>query len=214
MKAKARNILRWDIPEYAKSGRELWTPKLVLPALVDAHRLLGRIVGRVGPRSDKAFWVEYQIEPADFVTQSIEKTYKRNEQKLSLGTTQRQVTRVGMVFGFNSPATPADNWLALMNDDERRVVKLWIGAVLTRRPIASLCQRHKFTYTTFLSRLERAAAGTARRLNEAGIQPWESPKLPRQNRSRRAPEEREETQFPTPRAMVMIGGEAEDNPGE
>ncbi len=214
MKAKDLHILddaprkSW-VPDYAKGKADLWTPKLVLPALVEAKRVLSRMEGRIGPAGDAAAWPEYEIEPADFAEQVIAKTYRHHGERIRLGATFEQIERVEIVYGLRNPAGAADNWLAHLERDERRVMLIWLGAVLSRTPIASACRARKIAYTTFLSRLERAAGRIAVRMNDAKEPVWTAAPLPPQRRSKRADPAREQTKFPLPRAIAPAANGAD-----
>ncbi|MAN77794.1 MAG: hypothetical protein CML24_11525 [Rhizobiales bacterium] len=48
----------FEIPEYAKTNRELWTPNLVQRAVVFGHIVLSRSQPYVGPAGDRAYWPE------------------------------------------------------------------------------------------------------------------------------------------------------------
>jgi hypothetical protein len=176
MKAKARAILadHW-IPDYAHGTQELWTPKLVREALVDAFRMLRRS-GPIGPSRLKAFWPEYRVDQADFVQQVINKTLK--PKRSPTYHTRMNVTRMEEVVlgwkdkdGHQHPAWLNDP-LLMVAEDLRIVLLAWINAELRGEAFKELCLRKGWTYNTYRGHRDRAAGIIAQTLNRARVEVW------------------------------------------
>ena len=166
MKASALHIIQMEIPDYAKGDRELWTPKLVRAALVDAFKLLRGTAGRVGPGGLKAFWPEY-FEPGD---------YPPEKTKVSPYSPRMTVTRMEMVLlgwkdgdGRHQPA-----WLQgeLLTMPEREKLVQWVFAELRGESDGRLCERKGWALPTFKRHRDRAAGMIAQRVNGAGVEVW------------------------------------------
>lgn len=178
MKAKAAAIMDREerapswVPDYARGDAELWTPKLVKIASLDAFRMIGRAVGRVTPRADPAFWPEFQNNPDDYADGEAQERWAERRPKYEMRMT---IERMNMVFGLRTPPGPADNWFAgplLAVPEYRRKLLEWIRAELRGRNFTEVCRRRKWVYTTACSQRDRAAAIIARRLNTAGEEVW------------------------------------------
>lgn len=176
MKASARQIIDQAAIDIASSSRELWTPKLVRDALVDAYRMLQRVGGKVGPAHLKAYWPEYQIDQADFVEQSLAQTLKQQRQPASYRT-RMNVTRMEMVLtGWrDEDGREQAPWMGgplLALPDLRRVLRTWIFSELRGEPFKELCAKRGWVYTTHLTWRDRAAGIIAQRLNAAKMEVW------------------------------------------
>lgn len=175
MKAKAREIIAeaarepgW-VPTYALGNAEIWTPKLVRNALVDAYRMLSRIGGRVGPARVKAYWPEFQsFDPGDTVN---EEERRRAERRGSEYRTRMNATRMEAVLLGANGLPP---WLELVREapDLQRTLRIFIGAELRGESAKELCIHHGWTYTTALTYRDRAAGIIAQRLNTAKVEVW------------------------------------------
>lgn len=175
MKASARKIVTeaarepgW-VPAHALGDQELWTPKLVRDALVDAYRMLRKIGGRVGPRGYTAYWPEFQsFDAGDTVN---EEQRRRAEQRSTEYRTRMNATRMEMVLIGAGGLPP---WLDLVREapDLQRTLQIFIGAELRGESAKELCIHHGWTYTTALTYRDRAAGIIAQRLNTVGVDVW------------------------------------------
>lgn len=175
MKAKARQIIAeadrapdW-VPAYARGNAELWTPKLVRNALVDAYRMLRKVGGRVGPAGMKAYWPEFRgTDPGDVAN---EEQRRKAEQREAEYRTRMTVTRMEAVLLGADDLPP---WMELVREapDLQRTLSIFINAELRGDSAKELCIHHGWTYTTALTYRDRAAGIIAQRLNAAGIPIW------------------------------------------
>lgn len=174
MKAKALHILddvareSW-VPDYAKGNAELWTPKLVRDALVDAYRMLRKIGGRVGPARMKAYWPEFQSFDAGDVANEEER--RKREQRGAEYRTRMNVTRMEAILLGTADLPP---WLELVREapDLQKTLRIFIGAELRGDSAKELCISHGWVYTTALCHRDRAAGIIAQRLNAAQVEVW------------------------------------------
>jgi len=172
LKAKARAILM-DIPDYAKGEQELWTPKLVKEALVDAFRMLRRVGGRVGPAQARAYWPEFQMDQADFMEQSIAGTLRDRNTSPPAYRTRINVTRMEMVLlGWkDEDGKQHKAWLVGVPDADLRLkLEAWIFAELRGEATTDLCLRMGWALATFKRHRDRAAGVIAQRLNMAKVE--------------------------------------------
>jgi hypothetical protein len=177
MKAAALRIMQMEIPEYAKGDQELWTPKLVKEALIDAFRMLNRTGGRVGPAGLKAYWPEYAVEGADFIEQSIAGNLRQQRAPKPSYATRMTVTRMEMVMtGWrDDEGVEHPSWLKGPLDaapELRTTLLWWVHAELRGEATVELCKRRRFALATFKRHRDRAAGIIAQRLNAAGIEVW------------------------------------------
>lgn len=167
---RARAIVDRATLDAALSGRELWTPKLVRDALVDAYRMLRRIGGRIGPGHLKAFWPEYQVEPGDFVQQSLNRTLRptRTTPIYRLKITVERMESV--LLGADGLSA----WLRIVPEamELRETLRAFVRAELDGMPARELCRRRGWVYTTALTHRDRAAGIIAQRLNAAKVEVW------------------------------------------
>lgn len=176
MKAKALQIIseatrdRGWVPEYARGTAELWTPKLVREALIDAHRMLKRIGGKVGPGPLKAWWPTFQNNPEDYADE--EKQRRKAEQKSDQYHTRMTPTRMELVLLGKDGEPPWLDGPLLLAPELRRVLLTWIKAELRGEAFKELCRRKVWTYTTALTHRDRAAGMIAQRLNAAKVPVW------------------------------------------
>jgi hypothetical protein len=178
VKASARKIIAeaslepgW-VPAYARGTQELWTPKLVREALVDAHRMLARIGGNVGPARLKGYWPEHQRDYPDDEQQRRDAERKRGSYATAMTPTRMEMVMLGWrdEDGNDHPA-----WLdgpLLLAPDLRAVLLAWIRAELRGETFKELCRRKLWTYTTYATYRDRAAGIVAQRLNTAGVEVW------------------------------------------
>lgn len=164
-----------DIPDYAKGDQELWTPKLVKDALVDAFRMLRRTGGRVGPAAVRAAWPVYRMDQADFMEQSIAGTLRDRSSSRPEYRTRMNITRMEMVLcgwkGEDGREHPA--WFVSIPDaDLREKLEAWVFAELRGDATTDLCIRNGWALATFKRHRDRAAGIVAQRLNAGGIELW------------------------------------------
>lgn len=175
MKASALQIIQMEIPGYAKGDHELWTPKLVKDALVDAFRMLNRVGGRVGPAGLKAYWPEYAVEAGDFFEQSVAGTLRQQRAPRAAYLTRMTVTRMEAIFtGWkDDKGVNHVGWLGgPLNQapDLRRRLLDWVHAELRGETTVELCQRRKLSLASFKRHRDRAAGIIAHRLNVLGVE--------------------------------------------
>lgn len=170
MKASSRAIIDREQIAIASSSRELWTPKLVRDALVDAFRMLHRVGGPVGPAALKAYWPTYQMDQADFNEQSISGTLQQARPKAPYRT-RISATRMEAVICGDGDLPP---WMDLVREapDLQRIMRIWIKAELRGDAIKEMCRDRGMVYTTFLTHRDRAAGIIAQRLNAARVAVW------------------------------------------
>jgi hypothetical protein len=178
LKAKALHILDtatrepgW-VPAYARGTQALWTPKLVREALVDAHRMLRRIGGNVGPAQLKGYWPEHQRDYPDDEQQRRDAERKRGSYATAMTPTRMEMVLLGWkdADGMKHPG-----WLdgpLLLAPDLRATLLSWIKAELRGETFKELCRRKLWTYTTAMTHRDRAAGIIAQRLNAAGMEVW------------------------------------------
>lgn len=185
MKSEALEILRqaeaereregW-VPDYARGDSDLWTFTLVKLALVDAFRMLRRVGGNVGPAKLRAAWPAYQIEQADFVQQSINKTLRRSRSSPAYATamtaTRMEMVLVGWVDedGISHPAWMQGPLLAV--PEYREKLDAWVFAELRRESSRDLCRRKGWALRTMQWQRDKAAGMIADRLNRAKVAVW------------------------------------------
>lgn len=178
MKARARQIIAeaerepgW-VPAYARGNAQLWTPKLVRDALVDAHRMLARIGGNVGPARLKGYWPEHQRDYPDDEQQRRDAERRRGSYATAMTPTRMEMVMLGW---RDEDGTQHEPWLEgplLLAPDLRAVLVAWIKAELRGETFKELCRRKLWTYTTYATYRDRAAGIVAQRLNTAGIEVW------------------------------------------
>lgn len=164
-----------DIPAYALGDQDLWTPKLVKEALVDAFITMERTAGRVGPRAAKAAWPTV-YDPADIWEQ-------RRTGTNSIGRGARpQITSVqiqraeAVVLGSKD----MEPWLAGMLKDSphRDKLELWVfhevGKVLgyRQKSLADRCEALRWAPRSFFRHVDSAAGQIAIALTRAGVAIW------------------------------------------
>jgi hypothetical protein len=171
MKAKTRQIIdeaargsSW-VPDYARGNAELWTPKLVRDAMVDAYRMLARIGGKVGPQPLKAWWPAFQNNPEDFA--DVEGMRRKAEPY----RTRINVTRMESVLLGSNGLPP---WIELVREapDLQKTLRIFISAELRGDSAKELCIHQGWVYTTALSHRDRAAGVIAQRLSAAKVEVW------------------------------------------
>jgi hypothetical protein len=180
MKAAARQIIEtslMDIPAYALTDQELWTAKLVKEALVEAYEVLSDTTGRVGPRSVKAYWPDYQIDGADFTIQSIAGTNTVGRMRVRRQRTMREIGRMEIVLlGSKGPQgqdIPA--WLngtVAQYERPRKCLMAWVMCKHHGVTEKGLCERAGWPLATFKRHKDYAAGVIAHNLNQAGVEPW------------------------------------------
>lgn len=160
------------VPAYARGTAELWTPKLVRDALVDAHRMLARVGGKVGPTGLKGYWPEHQRDYPDTEQQRKDAERRRGSYATAMTPTRMEMVMLGWrdVDGADHPP-----WLEgplLAAPDLRDTLLAWIRAELRGETFKELCRRKLWTYTTAITHRDRAAGIVAQRLNTAGVEVW------------------------------------------
>lgn len=177
MKAAALQILRTEIeiPAYAVGDQELWTPKLVKDALVEAYQVLSDTVGRVGPARMKAYWPEYHVDWGDLLAQAENGVKPRNRvyrRRSSLDIERMEMALLGWKDrdGANHPA-----WLngALLHYERpRKCLIAWVMAQHYGVTEVALCERLKWSRATFKRHKDFGAGVVAGSLNQIGVLPW------------------------------------------
>jgi hypothetical protein len=170
-----------DIPAWALSDRELWTPLLVMRAMVRAERVMRAVPMAIGPANDRAFWPD----TADDEPSAEEEKFRPEKDDI----TRMEYVLVGFrdEDGGRHPA-----WLngALLGyPEQRRILAKWVrwasrgkvdrdGVSQTEEEFArSLGLAH----ATLKRRKDFAAAIIATSLNEAALPVWHVEPPPRRN---------------------------------
>lgn len=179
MKAAARQIISdtlIEVPAYAKGDQELWTPKLVKAALVEAYEVYRDSIGRVGPRGQKAFWPEYYREWGDLIAQAEiggNDVVRRRRRRSSL-----EIERADMVLiGWTDAEGRAHrSWLNLPEllpyERARKCLTAWVMCKHHGVTEVALCRRTGWPLATFKRHKEFSAGVIARCLNAAGVPVW------------------------------------------
>lgn len=161
-----------DIPAYALGDQELWTPKLVKEALVDAFITMERTAGRVGPRAAKAAWPTI-YDPADIWEQRRTGTNAIGR-GAKVQITSVQIQRAEAVILGSREMQP---WLAgmLKDNPHRPKLALWVfhevGKVLgyRQRSLADRCENLRWAPRSFFRHVDSAAGTISVKLNLAAI---------------------------------------------
>lgn len=167
MKASARHILDDAALTAALSDRELWIPRRVKLALVDAYRMNERITRRPGPAQMRAAWPE-TFEYGD---------YPPERTKTSPYATDMTITRMEQIlFGWrDKDGIEQRGWLQGLPEeaaDPRHKLEAWIKAVIRGESTTSLCDRKGWPLATMKRHRDTAAGLIAQRLNGIRIDVW------------------------------------------
>ena len=164
-----------DIPAYALGDQELWTPKLVKEALVEAFVTIERTTGRVGPKAAQAAWpVVYDL--TDIWEQRRTETNKLGRHAKPQ-ITALAIQRAELVVMGGHGMAP---WLRgpMADHPLRPKLEMWVlheaGKSLgrTRYSLRDLCAMRGWAERSFYRDVERAAGTIAGRLNRLSIQLW------------------------------------------
>ena len=164
-----------EIPAYALGDQELWTPKLVREALVEAFVTIERTTGRVGPKAAQAAWpVVYDLNDIweQRRTGSNDKGRGAKPQITALAIQRaEQVVMGGQGMSAWLRGPMADHPL-------RPKLEFWVlhevGKQLgyTRRSLAEMCILKGWAERTFHRHVDSAAGAIAVRLNRSGVTIW------------------------------------------
>jgi hypothetical protein len=167
--------MAFDIPAYALGDQELWNPKLVKEALVDAFVVCERTVGRVGPKAAQAAW------PVVYDLNDIWEQRRTGSNQQGRGAkpqiTALQIQRSEQVLMGGQGMAP---WLrGPMADHPLRLkLEVWVlheaGKALgrSRRSLREICAMQGWAERSFYRDVERAAGAIAARLNKLSIGTW------------------------------------------
>lgn len=173
--------MRIDIPAWALTNRELWTPVLVCRAMVHAERVMRAVPSRWLPAGDRAYWPETGDDYPD-----------QDEPRMK--PTRDEITHMEYVLvGFpdeNGGRRPA--WLngALLGYPEQRIILArwvkWASRGKVDRDGVSQTEEEfarslGLAHATFKRRKDFAASIIAASLNEAGLPVWHVASPPRRN---------------------------------
>lgn len=164
-----------DIPAYALGEQELWTPKLVKEALVEAFVVCERTAGRVGPKAAKAAWpVVY--DTADIWEQRRTGSNEKGRgAKPQITSVQIQRSELVLMGGQGMSA-----WLLgpMAEHPLRPKLKMWVlheaGKALgrSRLSLRDLCAMRGWAERSFYRDVDTAAGYIAVRLSRAGTAVW------------------------------------------
>lgn len=178
MKAAARRILDAEpmvIPAYALEDRELWTPKLVKDALVEAYEVYRDTIGRVGPRGNKAFWPDYYREWGDLIAQAAiggNDVVRRRRRRSSLEIERADMALIGWVDRDGVQHAPWLNGSLVAYERPRRCLVAWVMCRHHGVTEKALCERNGWALATFKRHKDYAAGKIAHNLNSIGVEVW------------------------------------------
>lgn len=169
-----------QIPAYAMGSHELWTPRLVKDALVDALIVERSLPARRGPGDLAAWWPDYALD------------YPRAEQnKVRRRPSAEDITHSDrFLFGVGN----SKGWLngpVMIYEEQRAALMrwaLWVSlgcqwkardGVVEIETEEQFCKRIGADLSTFKRRKDFAAGVIARQANEEGVLVWHVAKPPR-----------------------------------
>lgn len=178
MRAAARHIIDFElleVPAYAVEDRELWTPKLVKDALVEAYEVYRDTIGRVGPRGNKAFWSEYYREWGDLIAQAEiggNDVVRRHRRRSSLDIERADMVLLGWTDRDGRQHAPWLNGALLVHERPRKCLVAWLMCKHHGVTEDALCKRNKWPLATFRRHKDFAAGRIAHNLNQVGVEVW------------------------------------------
>lgn len=178
MKAAARSILEGellDIPAYATGDQEIWTPKLVKDALVEAYEVYRNTVGRVGPRGNKAFWPEYYREWGDLIAQAEiggSDLVRRRRRRSSLEVEHADMVLLGWTDRDGVRHSAWLNGELMTYERARKCLVAWVMCKHHGVTEKALCERSGWALATFKRHKNFAAGRIAHSLNLARVPVW------------------------------------------
>ena len=161
-----------DIPAYALGDQELWTPRAVKEALVEAFIVCERTTGRVGPKASKSAW-SFAFDINDIWEQR-----RSGTNELGRGAkpqiTAKAIERSDLVLFGGQGMAP---WLRGPMTDHplRPQLEMWVlhevGKALgrSRLSLRDLCAMQGWAERSFFRHVDSAAGTIAVRLNRSGV---------------------------------------------
>jgi hypothetical protein len=174
-----------DIPRWALGTQELWTPDRVLHAHAFAERVFRAMPGSIGPRSDRAYWPEYEPDPEERTPPEEEDRFRPSRQDI----TRAEWVLVGFEGGDGSRHPAWRNGALVGYQQQRRVFLRWSrwasfgkrtfdGVTETEEEFA---RRLGIAERTMRRQRDFAASVVARTLNDAELAVWFTEKPKRKN---------------------------------
>jgi hypothetical protein len=163
------------IPAYALGDQELWTPKAVKEALVEAFITCERTTGRVGPRLSKSAW------SFSFDINDIWEQRRAGTNDVGRGAkpqiTAKAIERSDLVLFGGQGMAP---WLRgpMAEHPLRPQLEMWVlhevGKALGRskRSLREICAIQDWKERTFFRNVDSAAGAIAVRLTRSGVEVW------------------------------------------
>ena len=155
----------------ALGDQELWEPKRVLAAMLDAHRMLSVVERRVGPARLKSGHPDYQRvkREGDYPNED-----RRPEPEYATRINFDRMEQI--LFGWkDAEGIVYPSWQVIVLDDAPKVhdkFEAWIKARLHRQAISAMCKRRRWALRTVEWHRDKAAGIIAVRLNRARIPVW------------------------------------------
>jgi hypothetical protein len=169
-----------DIPAYALGDQELWTPKLVKEALVEAFLTIERTTAKTGPRrAAQQLW--HGLHPDEvallrMLNDDQLRFLRKGQPQRPPRITSGDISRAeGVVFGSgdNPP------WLSFIADDPARPkLVLWLQHEMGKemgikqRALRERCEMLRWAPRSFFRHVDSAAGAISHQLNLAGILVW------------------------------------------
>lgn len=170
-----------DIPAYALGDQELWTPKLVKEALVEAFLVCERTVSRAGPKASKSAWgLIYDLDDVWEQRENpsaIALAAKAGNRRITAALISRSEF---VLHGGKAPQGQMQPWLRgpLAGTQMRDKLELWVlhevGKEIgyTKRTLQQQCEARGWALSSFNRDVTRAAGVIAQRLSSAGVIVW------------------------------------------
>lgn len=174
-----------EIPEWAKTDQELWTPSLVLNAHAFAERVFRALPGHVGPKGPSTAWPIMAPDPEDDV--ELEEEEYLRPSRLDITRAEWVITGFRGRDGREHPGWR--NGALLGYPKQRRLFLRWSRwASFGKRSVdgrpeteEDFAERLRMSYATMRRQKEFSASIVARTLNDALLPVWHHEKPPRRN---------------------------------